>query len=126
MQSGNLFFVVPAIFATSILVGSDTKIEAHLPKGSSTISLAANASNAGMAALLGAGAGLFLLGEKNHDEHERETGFLAGEAAIDAYIDATTFKYLAGRQRPDTGIPDRKSTRLNSSHRTVSRMPSSA
>ncbi len=81
MQSENLFFVVPAIFATSILVGSDTKIEAHLPKSSSTINLAANASNAGMAALLGAGAGLFLLGEKNHDEHERETGFLAGEAA---------------------------------------------
>jgi len=103
MQSQNLFFVVPAIFATSILVGSDTKIEAHLPKSSSTINLAANASNAGMAALLGAGAGLFLLGEKNHDEHERETGFLAGEAAMDAYIDATAFKYLSGRERPDTG-----------------------
>ena len=103
MQSGNLFFVVPAIFATSILVRSDTSLEAHLPKGSSTISLAANASNAGMAALLGAGAGLFLLGEKHHDEHERETGFLAGEAAMDAYIDTTAFKYLAGRQRPDTG-----------------------
>ena len=103
MQSENLFFVVPAIFATSILVGTDTKIEAHLPKSSSTISLAANASNAGMAALLGAGAGLFLMGEKSHDEHERETGFLAGEAALDAYIDATAFKYIAGRQRPDTG-----------------------
>jgi len=60
MKSDNLFFVVPAIFASSILVGSDTAIEAHLPKGSSTISLAANASDAGMAALLGAGGGLFL------------------------------------------------------------------
>ena len=103
MQSENLFFVVPAIFASSILVGTDTKIEAHLPKGTSTINLAANASNAGMGLLLGAGAGLFLLGEKNHDDHERETGFLAGEAALDAYIDATAFKYLVGRERPDTG-----------------------
>ena len=37
------------------------------------------------------------------DEHKRETGFLAGEAAIDAYIDSTAFKYIAGRLRPDTG-----------------------
>jgi membrane-associated phospholipid phosphatase len=103
IQSENLFFVVPAIFATSILVGTDTKIEAHLPKSTSTINLAANASNAGMGLLLGAGAGLFLLGEKHQDDHERETGFLAGEAALDAYIDATAFKYLAGRERPDTG-----------------------
>ncbi len=103
MQSENLFFLVPAIFASSILVGSDTAIEAHLPKGSSTINMAATASNAGMAALLGAGGGLFLLGEKGNDEHERETGLLAGEAAIDAYMDATAFKYIAGRERPDTG-----------------------
>jgi membrane-associated phospholipid phosphatase len=103
MQSQNLFFVVPAIFATSILVGTDTKIEAHLPKSTSTINLAANASNAGMGILLGAGAGLFLLGEKHHDDHERETGLLAGEAALDAYIDATAFKYIAGRERPGTG-----------------------
>jgi membrane-associated phospholipid phosphatase len=103
MQSENLFFVVPAIFATSLLVGSDTDLETHLPKGTSTINLAATASNAGMAALLGAGGGLFLWGEKTHDEHQRETGILAGEAAIDAYIDATAFKYIAGRERPDTG-----------------------
>jgi membrane-associated phospholipid phosphatase len=103
MKSDNLFFVVPAIFASSILVGSDTAIEAHLPKGSSTISLAANASDAGMAALLGAGGGLFLWGQMSKDEHQRETGFLAGEAAIDAYVDSTAFKYIAGRLRPDTG-----------------------
>ena len=103
MQSGNLFFIVPGIFASAILVGSDTDLETHLPKGSSTVKMAANASDAGMAALLGVGGGLFLLGEKNHDEHQRETGFLAGEAAIDAYVDSTIFKYIAGRERPYIG-----------------------
>jgi membrane-associated phospholipid phosphatase len=103
MQPENLFFVVPAIFASSALVGSDTAVEAHLPKNPNTINMAANASNAGMGALLGVGGGLFLWGEKTHDEHQRETGILAGEAAIDAYIDATAFKYIAGRGRPDTG-----------------------
>ncbi len=103
MKSGNLFFIVPGIFASAILVGSDTAIEAHLPKGSSTIKMASNASNAGMAALLGAGGGLFLWGQITKDEHKRETGFLAGEAALDAYLDATAFKYIAGRERPNTG-----------------------
>ncbi len=28
---------------------------------------------------------------------------LAGEAALDAYLDVTAFKYIAGRERPDTG-----------------------
>jgi len=103
MGSGDLFFIVPATFATSILVGSDTALEKHLPSGKSTISMAATASNAGMAALLGTSAGLFLWGQKTKDEHKRETGFLAGEAAIDGYLDATAFKYIAGRERPDTG-----------------------
>ena len=33
---------------------------------------------------------------------------------------------MGGTQEPPWGIPDRKSTRLNSSHRSLSRMPSSA
>jgi len=103
MHPNDLVYVIPALFAGSVLVASDTKIESHLPKSSTTVKLAADMSNAGMAALLGASGGLFLWGQETHDEHMRETGFLAGEAALDAYIDATAFKYIAGRQRPDTG-----------------------
>ncbi len=103
MRAGNLFFLLPATAVSTLLVGSDTAIEAHLPKGANTVKMAVNASNAGMAALLGTGGGLFLWGQFTKDEHKRETGFLAGEAAIDAYIDSTAFKYLAGRERPYTG-----------------------
>ena len=39
----------------------------------------------------------------------------------------TTLRLIAGLEQPTTGtIADRKSTRLNSSHVTTSRMPSSA
>jgi membrane-associated phospholipid phosphatase len=103
MRTGNLSFLVPATFASAFLVGSDTAAETHLPKATATVSRAATASNAGMAALLGAGGGLFLWGQIHQNEHQRETGFLAGEAAIDAYIDATAFKYVAGRERPFVG-----------------------
>ena len=103
MRGQNVPFLVTGAAFSAMLVGSDTAAEAHLPKGSTTVKLAANMSNAGMAALLGASGGLFLWGQKTKDEHMRETGFLAAEAAIDAYIDATAFKYLTGRQRPYTG-----------------------
>ena len=103
MRAGNLFFLLPATAMSAVLVGSDTALESHLPTGTNTVKMAVNASNAGMAALLGTGGGLFLWGQFTGNEHKRETGFLTGEAAIDAYIDSTAFKYIAGRQRPYTG-----------------------
>jgi len=103
MRPENLVWVAPALFAGSVLVASDTAFESHLPKGSTTVKLAAHLSDAGMAALLGTGAGLFLWGQKTQDERKRETGFLAGEAAIEAYLDSSVIKYIAGRERPGTG-----------------------
>lgn len=103
MRADNLFFLVPATAMSAILVGSDTAIESHLPKSANTVNLAVKASDAGMGALLGAGGGIFLWGQFTKDEHKRETGFLAGEAALDAYIDSSALKYIAGRERPYTG-----------------------
>ena len=43
-------------------------------------------------------------GEKrSHDDHKREAGVLAGEAAIDAVAVTTTLQYVFGRQRPTDG-----------------------
>jgi hypothetical protein len=46
---------------------------------------------------------MFLWGHLTHNEDERETGFLAGEAAIDAALDAEVFKVATGRDRPFAG-----------------------
>lgn len=99
----DLTFLVPATFGTALLVGSDTAIESHLPKSSNTIKLAANGSTAGALGLVGVGGGLFLLGSSTHNEHQRETGFLVGEAALDAYADSTALQYITQRERPFTG-----------------------
>src|SRR5437588_523831 len=61
------------------------------------------ANDAGVAALVGSGAGLFLLGHWQNDDQKRETGILAGEAAIGAFVDNEVFKYAAARERPFTG-----------------------
>ena len=42
----------------------------------------------------------YLLGLVDHDEHQRETGFLSEEAAIDSLAVVEALKFAAGRERP--------------------------
>lgn len=96
-------WAVPLGFAGAALLASDTAIEKHVPTNPTTVSRAVTASNAGVAALAGIGAGMYLWGRAtSHDEY-RETGLLAGEAGIDAFLDTEVFKYMFQRERPFTG-----------------------
>ncbi len=94
---------VPLSMLAVGLVASDTAVEAHVTKNPSTASHASTFSNAGVAALAGVGGGMYVWGALAKNEHQRETGFLSGEAAVDAYLDTTLIKYIAGRERPFTG-----------------------
>jgi membrane-associated phospholipid phosphatase len=96
-------WTIPLAFAGAGLVASDTAIEKHVPTSPTTVSHAATASNAGLAALVGAGGGMYLWGHFTHNDQQRETGLLSGEAAVDAFLDTEVFKYALGRQRPFTG-----------------------
>jgi membrane-associated phospholipid phosphatase len=103
MTTAQWQWTVPLAFVGAGLLASDTAIEKHAPTSPSTLSRGATLSNAGVAALAGVGGGMFLLGHITVDDQQRETGLLAGEAGIDAYLDTTVFKYAFGRQRPFTG-----------------------
>ena len=96
-------WAVPSLIVGGLLIKADDTLEKHVPTSKSTVSHAATASNAGVAALTATGAGLFLLGHLQSDDQKRETGILAGEAAIGALADTEIFKYAAGRERPFTG-----------------------
>src|SRR5882724_6850666 len=96
-------WTVPLSFAGAGLLAIDTAAESHVPKSASTVSRSSTASNAGVAALVAGGGGMFLWGHLTHDDQARETGLLGGEAAIDAFLDTTAFKYATGRDRPFTG-----------------------
>jgi hypothetical protein len=49
-------------------------------------------SNSGLAALAGGAASLYLRGTIAHESHSRETGFLSGEAAVNAVLVGETLK----------------------------------
>lgn len=93
---------VPLSMLAVGLVASDTAAEAHVTKTPSTVSRASTISNAGLAAMAGVSGGMYLWGSFAKNEQQRETGFLSGEAAIDAYLDTILIKYVAGRDRPFT------------------------
>jgi len=42
-------------------------------------------------------------GRAKHNEHWSETGFLAGEAAVDSLVMVEGLKYSLGRERPFQG-----------------------
>jgi membrane-associated phospholipid phosphatase len=103
MTEVQMQWAIPLGFAGAALVASDTALEKHVPTNPTTVSHAVTASNAGVAALVAAGGGMFLWGHAVHDDQARETGILSGEAAIDAFLDTEVFKYGLGRDRPFTG-----------------------
>ena len=96
-------WTVPLAFVGAGLLASDTAVEKHVPTGSTTVSHAVTASDAGLAALASAGAGMFFFGQAAHNDQQRETGLLSGEAGIDALMETTVFKYAMGRDRPFVG-----------------------
>src|ERR1700731_3664639 len=60
-------WVVPASFAGAGLLAIDTAAERHVPTSPTTVSHASTASNAGVAALVGVGGGMFVWGHLTHD-----------------------------------------------------------
>ena len=96
-------WLVPfAGIATGLLV-TDQAYSNSLSRQASTINRYKTLSNLGVGALLGSGAGMYLLSFPTHNEHWRETGWLAGEAVMNSLVVAETFKYSLGRQRPYQG-----------------------
>src|SRR5208282_3606933 len=85
---------------TAGLFVTDRQYSASLSHSPATISHYKTVSNYGVASLIGAGAGLYLFSFPTHNEHWRETGFLAGEAALNSLVTTEALKYSLRRERP--------------------------
>jgi hypothetical protein len=96
-------WLIPAAGITAGFLSTDSDISRHLSHSPTTISHYKTISTAGVAALIGGAGGMWLASFPTHNQHWRETGFLAGEAAIDSIIPVELMKYSLGRQRPYQG-----------------------
>jgi hypothetical protein len=88
---------------TAGLFVTDADWNRHLSHNPSTLSHYNTLSDAGVAALVGGAGTMWLLSHYNHNEHWKETGFLAGEAAIHSLVMTETLKYSFRRERPYQG-----------------------
>jgi membrane-associated phospholipid phosphatase len=93
-------WLVPLGGMAAALLATDSDVSRHLNNDPNTLHRYQQFSNYGIAAMAGAGAGLYLIGLARHDGHARETGFLAGEAAIDSLAATEAIKYATRRERP--------------------------
>jgi hypothetical protein len=96
-------WLVPLSGITAGLFVTDSDFSSHLSHNPATISHYKTLSNAGVGALIGGAGGMWLLGHVSHNEHWSETGFLAGEAALNSLVVVEGFKYSLGRERPFQG-----------------------
>jgi membrane-associated phospholipid phosphatase len=99
----DLGWIIPYGGVTSTLLLTDSHASLHVSRDPSTVSRWDNASNAGIGAMLGSAAGMWLLSYPKHNDHWRETGFLAGEAVLNSLAVTEAMKYSLGRQRPNEG-----------------------
>ena len=96
-------WLVPLSGIAAGLFVTDTDYSKHLSHNPATISHYKTVSDAGIGAFIGGAGGMWLLGHVKHNEHWSETGFLAGEAALNSLVAVESFKYSLGRERPYQG-----------------------
>ncbi len=93
-------WLVPLGGLTAALLATDSDFSRHLSNNPNTLTTYRHISDYGAYSMAGGAGGLYFMGLLTHNEHQRETGFLSGEAAIDSLIAVEALKLATGRQRP--------------------------
>jgi hypothetical protein len=96
-------WLVPLAGFTTGLFVTDRQVSGHLAADIKTQQHYRSIATDGAFALAGVGGGLAVWSAFSHNEHQRETGFLSGEAAIDSLVVVEALKYGFQRQRPYEG-----------------------
>jgi Capsule assembly protein Wzi/PAP2 superfamily len=118
----DLNWLVPLIGLSAGLVNADGEISSRI-KGTGTFSKhSSTISNAGLGVALAGSGSLYLLGKIKGDDHKKETGILALEAATDSLVVGEGLKLVTQRARPIDNNP--KGDFFNSSSITNSSFPS--
>ena len=103
LRLSDVQWLLPLSGITAGLFVTDASYSNSLSHNPTTIGHYNTASTVGIGALVGGAGGMWLLGHIKHNEHWSETGFLAGEAALNSLVMVESLKYSLGRERPYQG-----------------------
>lgn len=96
----DLTWLLPLAVTSGLLIGSDSHSMAREQSNAVAVHRSTQISNYGVAALLSVPALTYLAGQWNGSSRARETGLLAGEAAVNSFIVNEVVKLTVGRERP--------------------------
>jgi hypothetical protein len=96
-------WLVPLAGFTAGLFATDQDVSHSLSNSPDTLRRYQHVSDYGLYSVAGGTGGLYLLGLMTDNEHQRESGFLSGESAVDSLMVVEALHYATGRQRPDQG-----------------------
>jgi hypothetical protein len=96
-------WLLPLSGVTAGMFVTDAELSRHISHNPTTLSHYNTVSNAAVASLIGGAGAMWLFSYPKHEQHWRETGFLAGEAAFNSLVVVEAMKYPLGRQRPFQG-----------------------
>src|SRR5579871_3132577 len=96
-------WLIPFAGVTAGLIRTDRTFSAHLKQEPATIQHYRHLADVSVAALGGAGAGMFFWSAVSRSEHQRETGFLSGAAAVNSLAVVEMLKLATQRERPYQG-----------------------
>src|SRR6266851_788292 len=99
----DLNWIVPIIGLEAGLINADHELSSRIDPTGTLAKHGSTLSNAGVAFAVAGGAGLYLVGKMQSDDHKSETGILAGEAALNSLVVAESFKLISRRERPTDG-----------------------
>jgi Capsule assembly protein Wzi/PAP2 superfamily len=99
----DLNWIVPLTGLSVGLINADAELSSRI-KGTSTLGKhSSTISNGGVGLALGGSGALYLLGKYTGDDHKKETGILAIEAATNSLIVGEVLKAVTQRARPTDG-----------------------
>ena len=100
LRASDADWIMPLGLVSAGFFATDTEFSKHLSNSPSRMRNSNTFSNVGLGAFAGLAGGLYLWGNFTHDDHKRETGFLAAEAAANSLGVVYALKYSLGRERP--------------------------
>jgi hypothetical protein len=118
----DLNWIVPLAGLSAGLLNADAELSSRIDGTGSFSRHSGTISNGGLALALGGSGGLYLLGKYRHDDHQKETGILAIEAATDSLVVGEVLKAVTQRARPTDG--NKQGDFFNSSSISNSSFPS--
>ena len=93
-------WVVPFGIVSASMLATDTEYSKHLSNSENRLNNSRLVSKSGMYALGALDGGIYLWGHVTHDDHKKETGLLAGDAALQSFFIARGLNSAWGREDP--------------------------